>query len=94
MQRDLCDGLLEGHEPRTGEFVNTAGVPILEERGDGGIRNVVGIEEGLSCIAYWQRHRSREDVGQEGPLGEVLCEPAAAQHRHFRPRRLDDFLGP
>jgi AraC-like DNA-binding protein len=49
---DLCDGLVEGHQSRTGEYVDTAGVPVVEERCDGGIRNVVRIEEGLGRLGY------------------------------------------
>ena len=69
-----------------------AGVPVFQERNDGGIRNVVRIEEGLSYGSDLQRHLARQDVGQEGPFGEVLGEPAAAQHSHLRPRCLDDPL--
>jgi hypothetical protein len=52
---DLGDRLAEAEQPRAGELVDLAGVPVLGERRDRDIGDVLGIDERLRDVLGRQR---------------------------------------
>ena len=78
---DLRDRLVEAQRARAGELVDLAVVPVLRQRGDRDVGDVLGVHERLGHVAARAgRPRRRARVGQE-VLAEVLREPAAAHDR-------------
>ena len=63
-------------EPRTADLVELANVPVVRQRGDGHIGDVVGVDERLNDIANRQHDLARQDHFEQEALAEVLVDPA------------------
>jgi DNA-binding transcriptional LysR family regulator len=94
--RDLLDRLREGQQPRAGQLVDLAPVPVLRQRGDRDVRDVLGVDERLLHAPGGQRHLAASHLIEEEAFTEVLAEPcrtqdgplgAALLHRHLAEQR-------
>ena len=68
-------------------------MPVLRQRGDGDVGDVLDVDERLAHVAERQRQRALDDALEEEALAEVLGEPAAADDRGRRVERLHGLLG-
>lgn len=75
---DLGDGLGEGQQTVSGEFVDLAGVPVRGQRGDHHVGYVVSVHERLADLWGGQCHLAGADELLEALLAEVLREEGAA----------------
>ena len=81
--RDLEDRLREREEPGPGELVELADVPIVGQRRDRYVGDVVGVDERLGRVCGRKRDLARLDLFQPVVLAEVLGEPGRAQDRQL-----------
>jgi hypothetical protein len=73
---DLADGLGEGQRPRAGQLVELARIPLLRQRGDRDVSDVVGIDERFGRVARREGHLAGEHGLEQEVLAEVLAEPS------------------
>ena len=74
---DLVDRLGEGQKPRAGQLVELADVPVIGQRGDRDVGDVVGVDERLRRVAGRERDLAAEHVLEQEVLAEVLANQVA-----------------
>ena len=68
-------------KPRAGQLVDLPRVPVLRQRRDSDVGDIVGVDERLGDVPGREDDLAVEDRLQEVVLAEVLHEPAAAHDR-------------
>ena len=81
---DFQDRLSEREEPGPGELVELPDVPIVGQRRDRDVGDVVGVDERLRRIPGRKRNLVALDLFLPVVLAEVLGEPGRAQDRQLR----------
>ena len=89
---DLVHRFSEREESGPGDFVHLARVAVFSQRCDGDIGDVVRVDERLSDVTGWERDLAGQNHVKELSFGEVLAEPAGANHGPLDARTLDDLL--
>ena len=77
---DFFNGLGEGHQARTGHFIDLSLVTGLSQSRNDDVRDVFSVDEGLADGAGGEREDTVAKRIQEEALAEVLVEPACSDN--------------
>src|SRR5689334_13055784 len=68
--RDLADRIAECQQPRPGELVELAGVPVIEERFRGDLGDIIAVDERLGDAIDGERDPTAEGRAEQEALAE------------------------